>query len=330
MNNLDKLIYRNTKSEKWHLSHPNALSPFYNSLHTKNYHGNKVFFFDFINTLKTHNIGMIKESRYTIIPPHLHKDMEMNYVYSGSCTFLINKKRITLKQGDVCILDTDVINSVEYKGENDIVFNIIFKKDFFSSTFLSQFSASDTLGKFLLNAIIGQQIKNNFLIFHTHQSKKFKQIFHLILEEHYFPKSNSLQLIENYCSILFFYLSRLIKKDKDNIIFSTKNKNALMILQEIEKLDGNCSLNSLSQTFHLSTSSIYKLLKNSTGKAFSEIKLEAQLKKACLLLTETSLPILEIAENVGIKNMTFFYKKFESFLGVTPKNYRINNQNLQI
>lgn len=120
---LRKLIYQRTDSENWHLKHPGELSDFYNSLPQKSYDGQDIFFFDFVNTLKKNNIGMIKETRYTTIPPHLHKDMEMNYIYSGESTFTINGERKTLQKGDICILDTNVINSVDYKSTNDIVFN---------------------------------------------------------------------------------------------------------------------------------------------------------------------------------------------------------------
>lgn len=327
---LQQKIFQTTDSEKWHLRNKNKLSPFYKTLKTKNYHGHQVFFFDFVNTLKENKIGMIRETRYTIIPPHLHKDMEMNYIYSGECTFFINGRRITLRKGDVCILDTDVINSAAYKGTKDIVFNIIFKKEYFSSNFLSQFNGSDTLSRFLLNAIIGKQSSDNFLIFHTENTKKFSQIFDMLLEEHYFPKPNSINIIENYCSILFFYLSRIIGDNNQNLIVNTADKSVLQILQTIEKKDGNCSLSEVAEELHFSVSTIYKLLKEVTGKIFSQIKIETQLKKAKFLLSETSLPITEIMLNVGIKNTTFFYSKFYEKFGETPKQFRQKNQHLQI
>ncbi|AXX65046.1 helix-turn-helix domain-containing protein [Bombilactobacillus bombi] len=325
-----KKIYENTPSENWHLKNTNRLSPFYNSLPTKKNNGKLVFMFDFVNTLKTNRIGIIKESRYTTIPPHLHKDMEMNYIFSGKCEFLINGRKITLNKGDICILDTQVVNSAEYKNADDIVFNIIFKKEFFSSTFLSQFNDSDTLSKFLLNAILNKKETDNFLIFHTFNLSSFRKVFNLILEEYYFPKKNSINIIEKYCSVLFFYLSRLIGDSNQNLITNNFDKNILLILQEIEKNDGNCSLKELSKKIHFSPSTISKSLKKSTGKNFSQIKIEAQLKKAKLLLNETSMPVLDIMLAVGIKNTTFFYNKFFEKFGETPKNFRKNNKKLQI
>lgn len=327
---LNKQIYQTTDSEKWHLQNKNRLSPFYKSLKTKNYNGKKVYFFDFVNTLKGCNVGMIRETRYTIIPSHLHKDMEMNYVYSGKCTFLINGKRITLRKGDICILDTDVVNSAEYKSTEDIVFNIIFKKNFFSSVFLSQFNGSNVLSEFLLNAVIGKQCFDNFLIFHTSKMPEFATVFDMILREHYFPKANSIHVIESYCSVLLFYLSRLVGDVSQNLIIDGNDKNVLMILQEIEYCDGNCSLNELADKFHFSTSTIYKLLVNTTGKNFTQIKISAQLEKAKLLLKETSMSITNIMLNVGIKNTTFFYDKFYKEFGETPKQFRQKNKSIEI
>lgn len=327
---LNKRIYQTTVSEKWHIQNKNTLSPFYKSLKTKNYNGKKVYFFDFVNTLKGCNVGMIRETRYTTIPSHLHKDMEMNYVYSGKCTFLINGKRITLKKGDVCILDTDVVNSAEYKNKDDIVFNIIFKKEFFSSIFLSQFNGSDVLSEFLLNAVIGKKSFDNFLIFHTSKIPEFAAVFDMILQEHYFPKANSIHVIEGYCSVLFFFLSRLVGDVSQNLIIDRNDRNVLKILQEIENKDGNCSLNELAEKFHFSASTIYKLLVTATGKNFTQIKIDAQLKKAKFLLTETSMSITDIMLDTGIKNTTFFYDKFLKKFGATPKEYRQKHRSIEI
>ncbi|GMQ74646.1 AraC family transcriptional regulator [Tetragenococcus halophilus] len=319
-----KKIFQNTSSEEWHLQHPGKLSPSYTKIPTKNHHGQEVFWFDFVNTFKRRNLGMIKETRYTTIPPHLHKDMELNYVYSGECTFVINGKQTTLKKGDICILDTNVVNSAKYKNYEDIVFNIVFQKDFFSSTLLAQFSEKDTLGEFLLNAFIKKQVTDNYFIFHTSKITEIKNIFDLIIKEHYFPEANSISIMEHYCSILFLYLTRLAS-DKQNLVFNTSNQKVLSILQEIEKVDGNCTLTELTKAVHFSPSTIYNLLKDSTGKSFSQIKLEYQMKGSKKLLTKTTLPILDIMEKVGIKNTTFFYEKFKLTYGKTPSMVRKEN-----
>ena len=71
---LDEFLHIDTSGEKWHLKHPGELSPFYAHLPLHNYQNMQCYYFDFANTLKTDQIGVVKESRYTTIPPHYHKD----------------------------------------------------------------------------------------------------------------------------------------------------------------------------------------------------------------------------------------------------------------
>ena len=125
---LELFLYRHTESESWHLQHPGQLSHLYDKMKQEEFRGEVGYCFDFVNTLKKDMIGMIKETRFTVIPKHHHVDMELNYIYSGSCTFVINGREITLKKGDLCILDSDVWHSAtSYKKEHDIVINIVFR-----------------------------------------------------------------------------------------------------------------------------------------------------------------------------------------------------------
>ena len=97
---LEDFLYQETDSEQWHLKHEGELSHFYNKLEKVAFDSGEYYCFDFCNTLKTDTIGIVRESRYTTIPAHFHKDMELNYIYSGSCTFVIKGKEITMKQGE--------------------------------------------------------------------------------------------------------------------------------------------------------------------------------------------------------------------------------------
>jgi len=47
----------------------------------------------------------------------------------------INGKEVILKEGDLCLLDTNVIHSIDQAGENDIVINIIVRTSYFDSNF---------------------------------------------------------------------------------------------------------------------------------------------------------------------------------------------------
>ena len=74
---LELFLYRHTESENWHLRHPGQLSCIYDKMKQEEFRGEAGYCFDFVNTLKKDMIGMIKETRFTVIPKHHHVDMEL-------------------------------------------------------------------------------------------------------------------------------------------------------------------------------------------------------------------------------------------------------------
>ena len=55
-------------------------------------------------------------------------------MYSGSCTQIINEeKTVKLEKGQVILLDTDCVHSIGNTGENDILINLLFEKEYFNT-----------------------------------------------------------------------------------------------------------------------------------------------------------------------------------------------------
>ena len=44
--------------------------------------------------------------------------------------------------------------------------------------------------------------------------------------------------------------------------------------------------------------------------------------QACFYLTNTDMPVYEVADRIGYDNLGFFYKKFEKIYKMTPQMYR--------
>lgn len=85
----------------------------------------------------------------------------------------------------------------------------------------------------------------------------------------------------------------------------------------------------LIKTFHYDTN---KSLKNSKGSA-TVIDILQYLEEnymtctlASTLLSNSDMPIYEIANEIGYQNLNFFYKKFENYFGVTPNEFREKNK----
>ena len=73
-------------------------------------------------------ISFAPHTRFVPVKTHVHKWIELSYMYSGSCTQIINEeKTVKLEKGQVILLDTDCVHSIGNTGENDILINLLFE-----------------------------------------------------------------------------------------------------------------------------------------------------------------------------------------------------------
>ncbi|MDT2087086.1 helix-turn-helix domain-containing protein [Enterococcus faecalis] len=63
-------------------------------------------------------------------------------------------------------------------------------------------------------------------------------------------------------------------------------------------------------------------MKQTFNKTFKEIQTEQRMKNAIQLLRYSELSIAEISQNVGISNVSQFYKNFSALYTLSPNEYR--------
>ena len=78
----------------------------------------------------------------------------------------------------------------------------------------------------------------------------------------------------------------------------------------------------LAHHMHLSKRQISRVLMEFYGKSFRKLLVEMRLQEAARLLRQTSLPIEEIAAQVGYTSVSGFYTAFRKTHGTTAGNYR--------
>jgi len=72
----------------------------------------------------------------------------------------------------------------------------------------------------------------------------------------------------------------------------------------------------------LSPSAFARLLRKLTGKTYVQARNARRVQDACLLLTETDLPVTTVALEAGFENLSHFHQVFRKTALVTPKDYR--------
>lgn len=324
MNDLQAMLYSHTPSEEWHINNPGSLSARYEDLSTLSINGTECYVFDWKKTLDERNVGVIKETRFTAVPPHVNRDMELCYIYDGSCDFIVNKKQLSLKKGDVLICDTGVVrSSPKIKKEYDIIISMAFRKDFFDSVFLSRLPGAGPLTALLFDIISQHRETNKYLILPAAYAQQIRAIIELIYYEYHFSDIYSEELLEGFVNCLFLEINRgLLKRSRASKLSPTQDHRIIKALRYIETTYKTCTLASCAAELGFSANYLGNLLKAQTGMTFSQIKTRQQMSEAAYLLANTDRPISEISNKVGISNLTFFYQKFRKQFGETPKQYR--------
>ena len=174
---LDTLFRTRTRREQYYLEHQGAPSPSYRTMEHRQIDGKDVLYFR-LPALKEAEILIRKDSRFTDVPYYIHSNLNMNYIYSGKCDYVINSRSITLHQGDVVIFDKDVVRRKQYAGEKDIVINISMSNEFFNNSFLRRIGEQSIISNFMLHVLCDHSdTHNHYLVFRTNHETLISTLF---------------------------------------------------------------------------------------------------------------------------------------------------------
>lgn len=84
----------------------------------------------------------------------------------------------------------------------------------------------------------------------------------------------------------------------------------------------NVTLDTLAEEFHLSKPYLSKYIREKAGMTFQEAVRKERMKKARMLLRETDQTVETVAAEVGYENVEHFNRLFKKNYGVTPVQYR--------
>ena len=81
------------------------------------------------------------------------------------------------------------------------------------------------------------------------------------------------------------------------------------------------TLAELAEHFSYHPNYISTLLTKELGKSFSELVLEQRMERAAAVLRGTQLPVSELAELLGYRNTSTFYKAVREYYGMSPREF---------
>ena len=256
---------------------------------------------------------------FSSYPLHWHDEFEIIYCTSGQVQVTLWGQAHILSAGDLIVILPHSVHSIEWTGvECGEYFNILFHPSLFMG-------AENDLcyEKYVLPFLSGERTMD---CFHPANSPFNQTVVPCILsllahrEDAYSTRE---LLIKSNLFLLLHHMNQYStaasSADASRLSYG-RLKNALYYVQKF--YDSEISVQKAAERCGFSKSHFMKLFKEFTGMSFNAYVVNYRLDLAAKQLTETSLKVIDIAENCGFHNQSYFTRAFQKKYRKTPRAYR--------
>ena len=244
------------------------------------------------------------------VPPHWHKDIELNLVQAGTSISIVDGRQSILSPNDINIINSKKIHYGDILEDSGFIKLITIQWDY---DFFLRYCPDFPQHQFSLDnrEWIKPKLRELILkIADLHQSKipySEMKIHALLLEIGSLLLEHCLETNSYYQD---YDLARKIEQIQESIIYIEKNYSRQISLAEI--------------AHHVNMSPAYfsRKFKQFTGINFYECLTLHRVQKARDELLNTDQTITEIAFNNGFPNVKSFIESFKKIYHITPKQYQ--------
>lgn len=248
--------------------------------------------------------------------PHLHDDLELGMVLSGSLCLNTKAEEHRLRVGDVYILNPKELHELSTDGGGAYVLAIQIPAE--------RLSASLPWKKgFRYTAAVLRE--------HFEDSPRFWQLLQALVTElayRYFFDGAQLQrschdLLEMLISLLDRYVPTQSLSESQQLIMERSNYRISKVLDYVERnFRSKLLLSDIAQAQGLSMSYLSHFFKDTLHMSFQEYLNKQRFEYACGLLRATDKSLSEISDLSGFSDTRYLVRLCERTYGCTPQVYR--------
>ena len=258
--------------------------------------------------------------------------IEIRYIFDGELSVEFEDQTLKLQKDDICLISPNSLHRELVGCSEALYLNIDIDKDIFNESMI-QSIALNPLQRFLRSTIIAKTGTRSFMVFKPDTESASSNVSHYL--RNIFREAKDQRA--GYLDIFKGYLIRLMDElassyhgnfsDSEKKIYREKLFQSISVY--ISEHISSIKVDDLSGEFHYSPNFFNILIKEKTGKTYSDYLIELRINRAKLLLEKTDMPIEQIAMLVGYNNKGFFYRKFVELVGLNPAKYRTVNAKIQ-
>ena len=258
-------------------------------------------------------------TRFIAFPEHTHDYVEMVYMCRGQTVHRVNGREIVLCEGELLLLGQHARQSIAPASREDIAVNFIVRPAFFSATLPYLGEEETPLRRFIVGCLTGEN-ETGCLHFQVSGVLPIQNLIENMLYTLTEDTPNKRGILQMTMGLLFTQLLN----HSQSLQFASQDQNAVVsVLRYVEEHYRDGSLGEIAESLHYELSSLSRLIRQKTGRNYTELVQEKRLSQAAWLLRNTERNVDEIARAVGYENMTYFHRLFRDRYGQSPRAYRI-------
>lgn len=257
--------------------------------------------------------------------PHFHKYIEFLFgLDSCDVTVWIEGDRVSLREGDMLIIHSDVLHSFFHKNEinNYICVKILPELIFFSENF-------DYDSGYVLPFLQKQSLPYRFFSRDTLKDSGISETFAELMREWNSKEYGYEIAVKSAFLKIFLWTVRYRQRCGEEIDAQGEGSYAeslsliRMSLAFINKNYADITESDAAAHVNLSYSYYSRMFKRAIGKSFNEYINAVRINAAERHLLSTDMTVTDIALATGFGTSSYFIDKFRKAKGCTPRQYRM-------
>ncbi len=242
----------------------------------------------------------------------------INFAYHGTYEALSARysNRVTLEEGDCYIGQPYSGYAMKKSGPDPVsIVGILIQKEAFLREYLAPISEDPVLLRFFLEPM-KNRYADEFIKLSLPRCSPIWNLLRIMMTEYVGGNLCSQKILKSLTLTILLYIIRSYHEEQEKAVKPTLTES---LLQYIALHSDSLTLQSMADHFGYHPVYLSRLLVKLTEKTFSELLLDSRMRKAKLFLENTPLSNEKIAELLGYKNASNFYRAYKSYYGTTPR-----------
>lgn len=259
---------------------------------------------------------------YFFVDLHWHHTIEIISILKGTYLFEINLENYRLNAGDICFLNSGDLHRITGLEKDTIHDVLIFDPNILEFTYPDELQ-EQVIAPFLKHEQLFKNILPATDQLHPSAALLVNRLMELSMEKkpnwYLSCKLLLIELLAMMTDAGFLRQADSTRSASDKQKISRYKK----IISYIEQhYADRISLNDLAKLISCNSQYLCRFFREISGCSPIQYLISYRIDRACMLLSDTTMPVLEISMECGFDNVSYFIRKFRQLKGCTPNQFR--------